>query len=111
MASADCIRLSGQREIPSQLQTLTNALVTVAPATAVIFQLVFNNISGGNASVTVTDMAGTPLDLLTARVLATHTTIVLKFPEGQLMPGGFKWKASAGASINASCVGYYEGNV
>ncbi len=107
MASRSTIRTTGQKELSSALQVLTNSATAFISKDCVIFQLVFNNKTGGAVTVTVTDQAGTPLDLLTTVSLPANSLTVVAFPEGQYMPGGFKWSASAGTSINASVVGFY----
>lgn len=109
MASRSCKRTTGQKELSSALQVLTDTSTAAISKTCVIFQLVFNNKTGGAITVTVTDQNTSPLDLLTAVSLAANTTTVFDYPEGQYMPGGFKWNASANTSINASVVGYYVG--
>lgn len=106
MASLSCIRTSPQRQLDNTLVVLTNAAVAKTSQDCVIFQLVFVNKTAGAVTVTVTDQNATPLDLLTALSLAANSTTVINFQEGQFMPGGFKWGASATTSINASVVGY-----
>lgn len=109
MASRSTIRTTGQRELPSALQVLTNSATAKISVDCVVFQFVFSNKTGGAISVTVTDQAATPLDLLPTISIPAHTVEIIPFPEGQYMPGGFKWSASANTSINASVVGFYVG--
>ncbi len=110
MASRSTIRTTGQKELASNLQVLTNSPVAVTTKDCVIFQLVFNNKTGGAVTVTVTDGQAAPLDLLTTVSLPANSCTMAVFPEGQYMPGGFLWSASAGTSINASVVGFITGS-
>lgn len=109
MASRSTIRTTGQKELPSALRELTSSATAYISVDCVIFQLVFNNKTSGAVTVTVTDQAGTPLDLITAVSIPANSIVIVPFPEGQYMPGGFKWNASANTSINASVVGFYKG--
>ncbi len=109
MASRSAIRTTGQRELDNTLVVLTNSATAKISADCVIYQLVFNNKTAGAITVTVTDQNTSPLDLLTAISIPANTVEIVFFQEGQYMPGGFKWSASANSSINASVVGYYRG--
>lgn len=111
MASRSCIRTTGQKELTSKLQVLTNSPVAVTSKDCVIFQLSFTNKTAGAITVTVTDGQTSPLDLMTAVSLPANSLTVAVWPEGQYMPGGFSWSASANSSINASVVGYVTGVV
>ncbi len=109
MASRSTIRSLPQKELSSALTVLTNTATAFISKDCYIFQLVFNNKTAGAITVTVVDQAATPLDLLTAVSLPATSVTMAVFPEGQYMPGGFKWNASANTSVNASVVGVYAG--
>ncbi len=111
MASNSTKSSIAQKALDNSLVVLTNSAVAKISVDCWIFQLVFVNKTAGAVTVTVTDQNTTPLDLLTAVSLAANSTTVAVFPEGQYMPGGFKWNASANTSINASVVGFYKGIV
>lgn len=100
---------AGQKQTSGALQVLPNTATTVIGVDCWIYQLMFNNKTGGAVTVTVTDIAGTPLDLLTTVSIAANTAYVIAFPEGQFMSGGFKWSASAATSINGSVNALYRG--
>ncbi len=106
MASNSTKAAIAQKEVAGALQVLTNTPTNATATDTWIFQLVFNNKTGGAVTVTVTDNATVPLDLLTTVSIAANTAYVIVFPEGQYMPNGFKWSASANTSINASVKGF-----
>lgn len=108
MASRSTIRTTGQRELDNKLKVLTNSATAFTTKDCVIFQLVFNNKTAGAITVTVTDAQLSPLDLLTAVSIPANSVTMAVFPEGQYMPGGFLWSASANTSINASVVGFIK---
>ena len=108
MASNSTKASIAQKEIPGALQVLPNTPTDVTTMDTWLFQVVLNNKTAGAVTVTITDNAGTPLDLLTAVSIAANTAYVIAFPEGQYMPGGFKWSASAATSINGSVKGFRE---
>ena len=111
MASRSTIRSLPQKELPSALTVLTNTATAFISKDCYIFQIVLANKTAGAITATITDQAATPLDLLTAVSLPANGLTIIAFPEGQYMPGGFKWSASANTSINASVVGFYAGVV
>ncbi len=108
MASLSSKFTSPQKMVSPALQVLPNTATSVTTTDTWIYQIALNNKTGGAITVTITDINTSPLDLVTAVSIAANTTYVIVFPEGQYMPNGFKWSASAGSSINGSVNATYK---
>lgn len=96
----------GRVQLSSYLQVIPNVAADVATTDTWIFQLTISNVTGAAATVTVTDKAATPLDLLKDVSIAANTTYVVAFPEGVRMKNGFTWVSGTASALNASVVAF-----
>lgn len=90
----------GSTQMTDSIVTVPTSSTSLSSTDTYVFQITASNVTGSDATLTVTD--GTGKYLLPAVTIAANTTYVMAFPEGQKMTSGMSWQAGTSDAIQAS---------
>jgi len=90
----------GSYTLTDSIQTVPTSPTSLSSSDTYVFQITVTNITGSDATFTVTDGSGKYL--FAGVTVGANTTYVMAFPEGQKMSSGLSWSSGTSNALQAS---------